>query len=88
MFYTNMDKRRIDNEQKRYAQRRSLQDYGRGVLIIAVGVFFLFSKELFKLEYFESNALMKYLMGGMCLLYGSFRIWRGRQKDYFRNEEE
>ena len=83
-----MDKRRIDNEEKRYAQRRSLQDYGRGVLIIAVGIFFLFSKQLFNLVYFDGNELMKYLMGGMCLLYGGFRIWRGKQKDYFRRDEE
>lgn len=83
-----MDKRRIDNEQKRYAQRRSLQDYGRGVLILGVGFFFLFSKQLFKLEYFDGNDLLKYMMGGICILYGGFRIWRGRQKDYFRKDDE
>jgi hypothetical protein len=83
-----MDNRRRENEQKRYAQRRSLQDYGRGILILLVGIFFLFSKQLFGLVYFDGNDLMKYLMGGLCLLYGAFRIWRGRQKDYFRPDDD
>jgi threonine/homoserine/homoserine lactone efflux protein len=82
-----MDKRR-DNERRRYAQRRSLQDYGRGILIIGIGLFFMFSKQLFKLEYFEGNELMKYMMGAIFLLYGGFRVWRGKQKDYFRNDED
>ena len=80
--------RETDNRKKRYRLRRSISDYGRGIAIFLVGICFLFSKQLFKVEYFTDDPWLKYIMGIMCLIYGSFRIWRGKQQDYFWEEDD
>ena len=63
---------------------RSIKDYGIGVFIIIVGLFFLFHKKL-KLSIIDFPASqMDYYFGGMCLLYGAWRIYRGYKKNYFK----
>jgi hypothetical protein len=72
-------------KRKRLALRRSLTDYVIGLLIFCIGVFFLL-RHLFKLDFNESfppNTMDK-VFGVICLLYGSWRIYRGYKKDYFR----
>lgn len=66
---------------------KSLMDYGMGALILLVGLFFLFRARLgdFPLNdrLGEPDTLEK-IFGGICLLYGGWRIYRGYQKNYFR----
>lgn len=66
---------------------KSLMDYGMGTLILLVGLFFLFRAQLgnFPLNdrLGEPDTLEK-IFGGICLLYGGWRIYRGYQKNYFR----
>ncbi len=63
---------------------RSIMDYGMGILILLVGLFFLFHEKL-KIEFasFPSSTMDKFI-GGLFLLYGSWRIYRGYKKNYFR----
>lgn len=75
-----------DYEEKRaraYANRRSIMDLGMGIIYTGMGIFFLLKKQLginidFPPEPFN------YVFGGLCLLYGGFRIYRGLKKNYFR----
>jgi hypothetical protein len=63
---------------------RSILDYGMGVLILLTGFFFLFHEKL-KMGFaqFPASTMDKFI-GGLFLLYGSWRIYRGYKKNYFR----
>jgi uncharacterized membrane protein len=71
-----------DKKMKAYANRRAIMDLGMGVLWAAMGVFLMLSKRFgVELEFLPSP--YTYLFGGLCLLYGGFRIYRGIKKNYF-----
>ena len=70
-----------EKKRKAYSTRRSLMDYGMGIIIAGIGAFFAFSQKLgFE---FDIDPLFRYLFAGLCLLYGGFRIYRGYKKNYF-----
>ncbi|HUR66154.1 MAG TPA: hypothetical protein VMZ03_07355 [Chitinophagaceae bacterium] len=74
-------------KRKQVAQMKSLMDYGMGILILLLGLFFLFRGKLgnFALnERLGQPDLLEKFFGGLCVLYGSWRIYRGYQKNYFR----
>ncbi len=64
---------------------RSLLDYGIGTLIFVAGLF-LFFRDKLDLDFnetFPPNITDK-LFGGLCILYGAWRIYRGYKKNYFK----
>ena len=72
-------------KRKQIALRRALMDYSIGTLITAAGIFFLV-RDMFKLQFnekFPPND-MDIIFGAICILYGSWRIYRGYKKNYFR----
>ena len=75
-----------DFEQKRakaYSNRRAIMDFGMGIIYVGLGGFFLLSSTLgYELDF--PPAPFSYIFGGLCLLYGGFRIYRGYKKNYFR----
>jgi hypothetical protein len=70
-----------DNRTRNYRTRRSIMDYGMGIVIIALGIFFLLASR-FGVS-FNIDNLFRYLFGGLCILYGAFRVYRGYKKNYF-----
>ena len=71
-----------DKKMRAYANRRAIMDLGMGILWAAMGVFLMISKKVgVELEFLPSP--YTYLFGGLCLLYGGFRIYRGIKKNYF-----
>ena len=75
---TNFDEKR----KSAYRGRRSIMDYGMGVMIAGFGVFFLVAPKLgFQ---FGIDPVARYLFSALCLIYGVFRIYRGKQQDYFQ----
>lgn len=71
-------------KKKQVSLMRSVLDYGMGLLILALGVFFFF-RNTFDIpfnEKFPPNEIDK-IFGAVCLLYGSWRIYRGYKKNYF-----
>ncbi|RYY68663.1 MAG: hypothetical protein EOO13_11685 [Chitinophagaceae bacterium] len=69
---------------KGYARMKSIMDYGMGVLWAAMGVFIAFIEKFNTgLESRFGDTGMK-LFGGVCIVYGLFRIYRGYKKNYFR----
>jgi len=58
-------------------------DYGMGVIIAGIGLVIILAPFL-RLP-MTLDAVNRYILGGLFLVYGGFRIYRGRQKDYFND---
>jgi hypothetical protein len=67
---------------KAYVNRRSLMDFGMGIIYTMMGGFFLLS-ELFGIYMEFPPKPFSYIFGGLCVVYGVFRIYRGVRKNYF-----
>ncbi len=64
---------------------KSLMDYGMGIIILLLGVFFFFRGK-FDMAFnktFPPDDIDK-MLGAVCMLYGAWRIYRGYRKNYFR----
>lgn len=64
---------------------RSIMDFGMGILILCMGLFFFFRDKL-KIGFnksFPPDDIDK-ILGAICILYGLWRIYRGVKKNYFR----
>ncbi|HEY4155801.1 MAG TPA: hypothetical protein VGM24_10250 [Puia sp.] len=70
-----------DMRSKGYMLRRSIMDYGMGVIIFCLGIFFLIAPRVGVV--FGIDDLFRYLFGILCILYGLFRVYRGYKKNYF-----
>ena len=71
-------------KRKQISQMRSLMDYGMGILFLVLGLVLLFGKLLkIKIGY-DIDPVLENIFGGICVLYGSWRIYRGYKKNYFR----
>lgn len=71
-------------KRKQVTLMRSLMDYGMGVLFLAVGIFFLFGDKLNLKFGNDIDPVLSKIFGGISLLYGAWRIYRGYKKNYFR----
>ncbi len=70
-----------DRRTKGYILMRAIMDFGMGVLIFFLGLFFLFSKKLgFD---FNVDNFYRYFFAGLCIVYGGWRAYRGYKKNYF-----
>lgn len=70
-----------DNKRKGYVLMRSMMDYGMGFLYLAVGFFMIFPELLgFEMENFDK--MFRYIFGGICIIYGLWRFYRGYRKEY------
>lgn len=74
-------------KEQRVRQMRSIADYAMGAFFFLVGVFFFFLRNNSGIglnNYLGKPDMLDRVLGGMCLLYGAWRIYRGYQKKYFR----
>lgn len=63
---------------------RSIMDYGMGLLWMSMGIFLIFTEYINPaMAYQFSDPAMK-VFGGVCIIYGLFRMYRGYKKNYFR----
>lgn len=67
-----------DQERKRMTRMRSVMDLTMGILLMVAGTLLL----LFHVGNLAD--LNRKLLGGLFVLYGGWRIYRGIKKDYFR----
>jgi hypothetical protein len=70
-----------DSRHRGYSLRRSIMDYGMGVIIVCLGIFFILAPRLGVT--FNVDDKFRYLFAGLCIVYGLFRIYRGYKKNYF-----
>jgi len=84
MALEEFEKDPMSERHKGYLRMRSIMDYGMGLLWMGMGVYMLFN------EYFNGSLVDRFdgiwlkVFGGICLLYGGFRIYRGYKKNYLR----
>jgi hypothetical protein len=71
----------LDNRAKGYRMRRSIMDYGMGTIIFCLGIFFLMAPRFGVV--FDIDKTFRFLFGGLCMIYGLFRVYRGYKKNYF-----
>lgn len=68
--------------EKSYQLFKSIYDFSMATLILGCAVLMLGAK-WFKLDQvLNVDAEFRIIFGGMCLLYGGFRLYRGFKKDY------
>ena len=82
MALEEFEKEPLTNRQKNYLRMRSLMDYGMGLLWASMGIFLIFIKQFNTGLEAVYDPAMK-VFGGICLVYGGFRIFRGYKKNYY-----
>ena len=71
-----------NKRRKSYIQLRMVYDFTMAGLILGMA-FILFFGDKFRLDLIaDLDPFMRYGFGGLCLLYGSFRVYRGIKHDY------
>lgn len=76
-----------NKKRKQIVGMKSLMDYGMGILILFMGLFFLFRLKLGNIpinERLGKPDTIEKVFGVFCIIYGAWRIYRGYQKKYFR----
>jgi hypothetical protein len=71
-----------EKKQRAYVNRRALMDLGMGLIYTGMAVLMFFAEKFGLGDVF--SVPFNYIFGGLCLLYGGFRIYRGIKKDYLR----
>ena len=71
-----------DKKQRAYINRRAFMDLGMGIIYTGMSGLMFFAKKVGLETVF--SAPFNYIFGGLCLLYGGFRIYRGIKKNYYR----
>lgn len=71
-----------DKQQKSYTLMRMTYDLTMAVLILGMAVVMFFAEQLKIQQIMEVDNTFRYLFGGVCLLYGGFRLYRGIKRDY------
>jgi hypothetical protein len=73
------------NKKKQVSLMRSLLDYGMGLIITIVGIFFLF-RHKFNIPLNKTYPPDYYdiILGAIFILYGVWRTYRGYKKNYFK----
>ena len=80
----NDKEKKISNRDRRFMNARSIMDFGMGLLWAGMGIFLIFIKRFNTgLEAQFNDPVMK-VFGVICLVYGSFRIYRSIKKNYFK----
>ena len=66
---------------KSHSMMRSMVDYTMGLLYLAAATFLFFAERFgFTMDNFDKT--FRYIFGGICAIYGFWRIYRGFKKDY------
>jgi threonine/homoserine/homoserine lactone efflux protein len=74
-------------EQKRRKQvgrMRSVVDYTMGALFTLLGIYFLVYESMGWNVFDREPSSIDYFIGGLFIVYGAWRIYRGYKKNYFR----
>ena len=73
------------NDQRRQGgHMRSIMDYTMGLLFFCFGIFFIGYRHFNIRIAGREPSPLDYVIGGVFVLYGGWRIYRGYKKNYFR----
>lgn len=71
-----------ERRRKNYVLMRMVYDIGMSVLLIGMSVIMLFGSYWGIDKILAIDNIFRYMFGGICLLYGAFRLYRGIKRDY------
>jgi hypothetical protein len=84
MSLEEFEEKRLSQREKGMVRMRSIMDFGMGLLWLGMGIFMIFIKQFNTgIEARFDDPTMK-AFGGICILYGAFRIYRGSRKNYLK----
>lgn len=74
-----------ENKKKQVSGMRAILDYGMGLVLVCLGIFFLFRNKL-NLPFNKSYPpdYTDIILGCLFLVYGLWRVYRGYKKNYFK----
>ena len=67
---------------KSYMRLRMIYDFTMAGIILGMGLILFFGNRFGLDMISELDPVMRYGFAGLCLLYGSFRVYRGIKHDY------
>ncbi len=72
------------SDRRGYLLFRTMRDFTMATLILAMAFLLLVGEHisLTRQLVLSVEPLMRYMFGGLCLLYGGFRLYRAIRKDY------
>ncbi|CAN5492113.1 hypothetical protein BH10BAC2_BH10BAC2_12280 [soil metagenome] len=70
-----------DRQRRNYTSMRSVYNITIGILIIGIGLMMFFNDKIGLSLFEQFDKIMIYAFGGLCLLYGGFRLYRGIKKE-------
>jgi uncharacterized membrane protein HdeD (DUF308 family) len=74
-----------EEQRKKTSRLRSLMDMTMGLLVVFIGICFLLYEQLnLKKIFGKEHSSLDYVIAGLFIVYGIWRIYRGYKKDYFR----
>ena len=85
MALEEFEKEQLSERDKGTIRMRSITNYGMGVFMIIMGFFFMFPITQTQAFINQYDPVLIKIFAVVCWLYGGFRIFRGYQKNYFRN---
>jgi len=73
-------------KRKQIALRRSIMNYGMGIIFCALGIFFLVRGQNADMDFNKRfpPTRVDILLGFMFIVYGIWRFYRGYRKNYFK----
>ena len=71
-----------EQQRKKTGRVRSIMDFTMGLLLTAVGLYFLLYRSLGINLFNREPSDIDYVLGGLFVIYGIWRIYRGYKKDY------
>lgn len=71
-----------DRQQKSYTIMRMIYDLTMAVLLLGMATVMLFGEKLKIAMVIDIDSTFRYMFGGICVLYGGFRLYRGIKRDY------
>lgn len=71
-----------DRQQKSYTIMRMIYDLTMAVLLLGMATVMLFGEQLKLAMVIDIDSTFRYMFGGICVLYGGFRLYRGIKRDY------
>jgi uncharacterized membrane protein len=77
-----MEDRFREKQQKSYTLMRMTYDLTMAILILGMAVVLFFAEQFKIQQIIEADLGFRYMFGGICILYGGFRLYRGVKRDY------
>lgn len=77
-----MDQDLKEKQRKSYTLMRTTYDIAMAVLILGMAVVMFWGDKMRIIQIAALDPLIRYMFGGLCLLYGGFRLYRGIKQQY------